>query len=68
MPKRTFDRAAPFQRINNTAYLTGLSAGYVRAGCKNGTIPHIMCGQEYRINVPLFLDILQKESMKGATK
>ncbi len=70
MTKRTFDRAATFQSIRNTAEITGLAQGFVRAGCKNGTIPHILCGKEYRVNVPLFLEQLQAEStahMKGAS-
>ena len=41
--------------------------GFIREGCKTGAIPHIMCGQEYRVNVPLFLQQLDAASM-GAGK
>ena len=67
MAKRTFDKTAPFQSIRNTSQLTGLAMGFIREGCKTGAIPHIMCGQEYRVNVPLFLQQLDAASM-GAGK
>lgn len=66
MPQRKTDLTAPYQSINNTAYLTGCSRGYIRAGCKSGAIPHIMCGKDYRVNVPLFLQQLEAESIKNA--
>lgn len=62
MPRRTFDRAAPFQTIRGAAEITGLSMGSIRAGCKAGKIPFIMCGQEYRISMPLFLKKLEEEA------
>ena len=54
MPKgvRKVDLNAPFQSVKNTARITGLSTYFLRKGCKEGTIPFIMCGSEYRINVP----------------
>lgn len=64
MPRRTFDREAPFQSIRGASEITGLAQGYIRAGCKSGTIPHVMCGQEYRVNVPLFLRQLNGESLE----
>lgn len=66
MPKRRFDREAPFQSINGAAYLTGLSAGYIRSGCKANQIPHLMCGGEYRINMPLWLEQLRIQSAANA--
>ena len=71
MPKRTTDRTAPFQSIRNTSYITGYSQNAIRAGCKKHEIPHVMVGKEYRINIPLFLEILEKksrESLKLDTK
>ena len=68
LPQRKTDLTAPFQSINNTAYLTGFSRGYIRDGCKSGTIPHVMCGQEYRVNVPLFLQQLETESAASTKK
>lgn len=63
MPKRIFDRDAPFQSIRNTAAITGLSMCSIRAGLKAGEIPHVMCGKEYRVNIPLFLQQLETEAM-----
>ena len=62
MPRRTFDPAAPYQSITGASRITGLAQGYIRDGCKQGTIPHIMCGSEYRVNVPLFLQQLEVEA------
>lgn len=69
MPKRKTSPNAPYQSITGASRLTGLAQGFIRAGCKAGTIPHIMCGGEYRICMPLFLQSLEAESaasMKGA--
>lgn len=62
MNPRMPDPIAPFQSIRKTARLTGLSAYYLRAGCKDGSVPHIMVGAEYRVNVPLLMDRLNAES------
>ena len=59
------DPAVPFQTIRNTARLTGLSAYHLRRGCKDGSVPHVMVGAEYRINVPLLMDRLNAESEGG---
>lgn len=68
MPKRAFDRAAPFQSIRGAAEITGLSIGSIRAGCKAGKIPFVMCGQEYRISMPLFLQQLESEAAASIRK
>lgn len=47
--------SAPFQRIPAACRITGLSQSYIRAGCKAGTIPHVMCGKQYMVNVPALL-------------
>lgn len=68
MPKRTFDPTAPYQSINGAARISGISAGAIRAGCKAGTVPHIMRGTEYRVCMRLFLQQLEAEaaaSVKG---
>ena len=65
MATRKFDPEAPFQSIRNTAFLTGLSAGFIRQGCQAGKIPHVRVGGEYRINVPLFLAQLDEASTNG---
>jgi hypothetical protein len=65
MARREFDAAAPFQGIRGTARLTGLSAGYIRGLCRTGQAPCIRVGQEYRINVPALLRLLEGESIRN---
>ena len=62
MPRRAFDPTAPYQSISGTSRITGLAQGYIRDGCKQGIVPHIMCGSEYRVNIPLFLQQLEAEA------
>ena len=62
MARREFDPQAPYQSIRGTARITGLSQIFIRSGCKAGTIPHVMCGSEYRINVPLFMEQLNAQA------
>ena len=62
MPRRKTSPDAPYQSITGASRLTGLAQGFIREGCKTGTIPHIMCGGEYRICMPLFLQSLAAES------
>ena len=62
MPKRKFDPDAPYQPFRGASKITGLSIGFLRDGCKNGKIPHVMAGKEYRICMPLFLKQLEDEA------
>jgi hypothetical protein len=63
--KRTFDPDAAFQGLRAASRITGLSQGFLREGCKNGTIPHIRVGQEYKINLPLLVRLLDGESLEN---
>lgn len=58
------DKNAPFQSINDTAYLTGISRASIRKGCKAGAIPHIRAGSKYLVNVPKYLDLLDRASVE----
>lgn len=49
----------PFQKITEACKTTGLSAYYLRKGCKEGTIPHIKSGGVYYINVPALLRYME---------
>ena len=51
----------PFQKIADAVKTTGLSAYYLRKGCKDGTVPHIKSGKKYLINVPALLRMLNAE-------
>lgn len=45
----------PFLKIKDAVNATGLSAYFLRRGCKDGTIPCIKSGEVYYINVPALL-------------
>ncbi len=56
----------PFQKITEASRITGLSAYYLRNGCKNGSIPHTKSGGVYYINVPELLRKLASDTAKDA--
>ena len=62
MPKRILDLTTPYQSIRGASRISGLAQGYIRAGCKNGTIPCLRVGREYKDNMPLFLQQLEAAS------
>lgn len=45
----------PFQKIADAVKTTGLSAYFLRQGCRNGTVPHIKSGTVYFVNIPALL-------------
>lgn len=47
--------------VNETARATGLTTCFIRKCIEDGTCPHIMCGNRYKINLPLFLSTLEKK-------
>lgn len=51
----------PFQTIPTASKTTGLSRYYLREGCKAGTIPHVMSGTTYYVNVVALLKQLGVE-------
>lgn len=56
---------APLQTIENTARLTGASRYFIRNGCRDGSIPCIKSGTKYMVNLPLFLEMLDRMSKGG---
>lgn len=53
----------PFLNIRETCNLTGLSQRFLREGCKTGSIPHVMSGNVYMINIRLLYEAMDKESL-----
>ncbi len=45
----------PFLKIAEASCATGLSQHYLRKGCKDGSVPHVMSGNVYLVNVPALL-------------
>lgn len=56
---------APFQKIKDACKTTGLSQYYLRKGCKDGTVPHIVSGYIYYVNVPALMEKLAGEGKCG---
>lgn len=66
MRRKEIDPNAMFQPYRGAAAITGLSYKYIRDGCLNGTIPCITVGSDRRVNMPLFLEQLNKASRVNA--
>lgn len=62
MSRKKIDKSAPFQSPTSAAAITGLSSRYLIQLCKDGKIPFIMVGNDFRINVPLLVEQLNEES------
>ena len=58
--KKEIDRNAVFQTPRGAAEITGLSVKSIRQGCREGTIPCMMQGSDYRIHMPKYLKQLEK--------
>lgn len=54
-----------FSTITETVKITGLSEYFVRAGCRDGSIPCIRSGVKYLVHLPAFLAQLDQEAKKG---
>lgn len=50
-----------YAKIREAVKITGLSAYYLRNGCRSGEIPCVRSGSTYYINIPA---LLQKLSMR----
>lgn len=55
MKTEQFEAVTPFQKIPAASRVTGLSQYFLRRGCRDGSIPHIMSGTVYLVNVPALL-------------
>ena len=61
-----YDPTVPFQSIENAARITGLSRYHLRNGCRDGSVPHVKCGNTYKINVPALLELYGQKSKQSA--
>ena len=52
----------PFQKIVDAVKTTGLSAYFLRQGCRDGSVPHIKSGSVYFVNIPALLRKLGAEN------
>lgn len=56
-----YDPLARFQSVNSEARLTGFSRGYIIRGCRDGLIPHIRVGTDYRIDHAAWMTQLSEQ-------
>ena len=56
---------APFMKIGAASRATGLSQYFLRRGCRDGSVPHIMSGTVYLVNVPALLRKLGAEEVRA---
>ena len=67
--QRRIESGAPFQTIDATARITGLSRGYIRRAVKAGEIPAIKVGSgnnaPYLIDTVLFMEQLHRTAAEG---
>lgn len=61
--ERPVENVSPYQKIPDACKTLGLSQYSIRKGCKAGTIPHVMNGNRYMIDIPAYRELLRKESM-----
>ena len=63
------DVNAALQSLKRTSWITGESVSYLRKGCREGRIPHVVRGSgsnaQYLVNVPLYQAMLDRESMSN---
>ena len=45
----------PFLKIDDASRVTGLSRFFLRRGCRDGSVPHVMSGAVYMVNIPALL-------------
>lgn len=65
--RKEIDRDAIMQTPRGAALITGYSVKMIRDGCRNGTIPCVHVGQDFRVHMPLFLTMLE-EKARAMTK
>lgn len=51
----------PFVTIDRACEMTGLSRAFLRRGVRDGSVPHVMSGRIYLVNVPALLRKLDAE-------
>lgn len=57
----------PFQKIADAVKTTGLSAYFLRLGCRDGSVPHVKSGGTYYINIPALLRKLGVDATVDST-
>ena len=59
--KKVIDRKAILQPPSGASAITGKSIKSIRDGCRNGTIPCVREGSDWRVHMPLYLEQIERE-------
>ena len=59
------DNNVTYMSIKQTAQKTGIAESCIRKLVKDGGVPGVYVGVKYMVNVPLFVEQLNKTSQKG---
>ncbi len=51
-----------YASIKEVNRITGLSQFFLRAGCRDGSLPCIKSGEKYLLNLPRLLELLDAKS------
>lgn len=68
--RNTFDDTKRFQPVGNAAKLMGVSRPWLYNQCKEGKVPHIRVGRDYRVDMVLWTEMLAqqaKDSLSGGS-
>lgn len=60
------ENATPFLKIQDAVRVTGLSAYFLRQGCRDGSVPCVRSGRTYFVNVSALLRKLNAEGNYNA--
>ena len=60
------ENATPFLKIQDAVRVTGLSAYFLRQGCRDGSVPCVRSGRRYFINIPALMRKLNAEGNNNA--
>lgn len=59
------ETTTPFLKIQDAVRVTGLSAYFLRQGCRDGSVPCVRSGRTYFVNVSALLRKLNAEAPNG---
>ena len=63
--KKEANLDAEYLTPRHACAVTGLSVGYIRSGCRQGRIPHLVCGQTFLVHMPSFRRMLSDAAQEG---
>ena len=68
MSRKKIDLNAVIQPVSGASRISGLSRRFIINGCKDGKIPHLMVGGDYRIDMVLWMEQLHQQAAQEDMK